>query len=112
MSEITDEYMQEQLGRTRDYAVLLLWAGEQYGRESGDDIVWEHGRRNFGLRADGVLPIVCPVTDDTDLCGIAIFNTSVERARQIMNEDPGVQAGVFRYEVHPVRGFAGDSLPE
>ena len=28
-----------------------------------------------------------------------------------MDDDPGVQAGVFTYEVHPVRGFPGDGLP-
>jgi hypothetical protein len=50
------------------------------------------------------------VTDDTALCGVAIFNTSVEQARQLMDEDPGVRAGVFSYEVHPVRSFPGDTL--
>jgi hypothetical protein len=65
----------------------------------------------FSLRSDGLLSIVCPVTDDTDLCGVAIFNTSVEQARQIMDDDPGVRAGVFTYEVHPIRSFPGDSLP-
>jgi hypothetical protein len=28
-----------------------------------------------------------------------------------MDADPGVQAGVFVYEVHPVRSFPGDALP-
>jgi hypothetical protein len=111
MGEITDAFMQEQLTRTREYTVVLLKAAEQYGREGSDAIVWEHGRRNFTLRADGLLSIVCPVADDTDLCGVCIFNTSVEQARQLMDADPGVRAGVFTYEAHPVRGFPGDSLP-
>jgi hypothetical protein len=110
VAEISDAYMQEQLGRTREYAVVLLRASEQYGRQGSDALIWEHGRRNFSLRADGLLSIVCPVTDDTELCGVAIFNTSVEQARQLMDEDPGVQAGVFSYEVHPVRSFPGDTL--
>ena len=29
----------------------------------------------------------------------------------VMNDDPGVQAGVFTFEVHGCRGFPGDSLP-
>jgi hypothetical protein len=33
VAEISDAYMQEQLGRTREYAVVLLRASEQYGRE-------------------------------------------------------------------------------
>jgi hypothetical protein len=28
-----------------------------------------------------------------------------------MDEDPAVKAGLLTYEVHPVRGFPGDSLP-
>ena len=28
-----------------------------------------------------------------------------------MDDDPGVLAGVFRYELHPCRGFPGDHLP-
>jgi hypothetical protein len=26
----------------------------------------------------------------------------------IMDEDPAVQAGVFTYDVHPIRSFPGD----
>jgi hypothetical protein len=28
-----------------------------------------------------------------------------------MEDDPGVKAGVFEYEIHPVRSFPGDALP-
>ena len=28
-----------------------------------------------------------------------------------MDGDPGVQAGVFVYELHPCRSFPGDALP-
>ena len=29
----------------------------------------------------------------------------------LLPDDPGVQAGVFTFEVHTCRGFPGDSLP-
>jgi len=29
----------------------------------------------------------------------------------LMAAEPGVQAGVFEYDVHPVRGFPGSALP-
>ncbi len=80
--------------------------------EGVKSIIWEHGRRNFELRAAGILPIVCPVTDESDVAGIGIFNASVEETRKIMEEDPGVQAGVFIYELHPCRSFPGASLPK
>lgn len=111
MVDITDEYMYEQLAKTREYSVVLLRAGEAYGTVGADDIVFEHGRRNFALRADGALAIVCPVLDDTELCGVGIFSGTVEETTALMREDPGVRAGVFTFEVHPVRSFPGDALP-
>jgi hypothetical protein len=40
-----------------------------------------------------------------------VFTGSVDETAAIMTDDPGVQAGVFTFEVHPCRGFPGDSLP-
>jgi hypothetical protein len=46
-------------------------------------------------------------------CGrTARFDTgTVEETTAIMNDDPGVIAGVLTFEVHPCRGFPGDCLP-
>lgn len=41
---------------------------------------------------------------------IAFFDTSVDETRRIMDDDPGVRAGIFTYEVHVTRGFPGDAL--
>ncbi|HEV7758089.1 MAG TPA: hypothetical protein VGO78_03835 [Acidimicrobiales bacterium] len=111
MTEISDDDMRAGLAQTREYALVLLHTGEQYGKDGSDKIVWEHGRRNFSLRADGLLSVVCPVLDDSGLCGMGVFNASVDETTKIMDDDPGVQAGVFTYEVHPVRSFPGDTLP-
>jgi hypothetical protein len=111
MADITDEFMSEMLTRARNYCIVILKAGPNKHMEGAEKIIWEHGRRNFVLRADGVLPIVCPVPDDSDVSGIGIFNASVEEVKKIMDEDPGVKAGVFVYEVHPCRGFPGSCLP-
>jgi uncharacterized protein YciI len=112
MEPITDEYMHRMLPTTRQYSVVILKAGPEKDKSGSDKTVWEHGRRNFSLRAEGLLPIVCPVIDDSDICGIGIFNTSMEDASKIMDQDPAVQAGVFTYELHPCRSFPGDKLPE
>lgn len=111
MATITDEYMRMMLARSRDYAAVILRAGPGYGQPGTDEVVWEHGRRNFSLRADKLLAIVCPVRDDSDVCGIAVFDGGVDEVRRIMDDDPGVRAGVFTYEVHPCRSFPGDALP-
>lgn len=111
MSTITDEYMRQMMTTTRNYCIVLLKAGSVKDREDMRQIIWEHGRRNFELRAAGKLSIVCPVSDDSDVRGMGLFNTSLEEAKSIMDGDPGVQAGIFTYELHPCRSFPGDSLP-
>jgi hypothetical protein len=110
VAEITDEFMREMLTRSRTYSVMILKAGPNYGGEGAGTIIWEHGRRNFSLRADGKLSIVCPVPDDTEVCGIGIFDAEPEEVHRLMEGDPGVRAGVFVYEVHPCRSFPGDAL--
>jgi hypothetical protein len=111
VAEFTDEQMRAAMTTTRPYSVVILKAGPNYGSPEAATIIWEHGRRNFSLRADGLLAIVCPVRDDTDVCGIGIFTTDEDQTREIMDDDPGVRAGVFTYDVHPCRSFPGDSLP-
>jgi hypothetical protein len=110
MPQITDEYMQEMLGKSRAYTAMLLRLTEKAAEPGADLLVWEHGRRNFALRAQRKLPIVCPTTDESDWAGVAIFDASVDEVERIMEEDPGVKAGIFTYELHPVMGFPGSTL--
>lgn len=109
---ITDDYMLQMRARAKMYSLLILKSGPACHQEGAEKIIWEHGRRNHALRAQGVLSIVCPVSDGGEVAGIGIFNASVETVTTIMDEDPGVKAGVLIYEVHPCRGFPGDHLPE
>lgn len=111
LPEITDEFMHAQLALARPYTLVLLREGETRDLQKSRPVVWEHGRRNMALREQGVLAVVCPVSDDSELCGLGIFTTSVEETIAIMEGDPGVIAKVFTYEVHPVRGFPGATLP-
>ncbi|MDX6208455.1 MAG: hypothetical protein QOE24_846 [Frankiales bacterium] len=111
LPEITDDQMRSRLGLTLAYTVVLLQEGPRYHEPESRAIVWEHGRRNFALNAAGLLAVVCPVTDDSPWCGVGIFTGSVEQTIEIMEGDPGVKAGVFTYEAHPVRGFPGSALP-
>ena len=55
---------------------------------------------------------MCPISDGSDVLGVGIFNATIEETKEILNEDPGIKAGVFLYEVHAGRSFPGDSLPE
>jgi hypothetical protein len=71
MATVTDDQMRAMLATSKDYSILLLRAGPNWDMEGARAIVTEHGRRNFSLRADGLLSIVCRVTDDSDLAGSA-----------------------------------------
>ena len=110
-SYISDDQMRVGLATAKAYTAVILHPGPNYGAPEAQSIVWEHGRRNFGLRADGVLSVVCPVRDDSDVCGIGIFDLDLDATVAVMADDPGVAAGVFTYTAHPVSGFPGDRLP-
>ncbi len=103
--------MKEMMTKTKNYSAVILKAGPNLNQQDAPGIIWEHGRRNFELRAAGKLSIVCPVTDSSDVKGIGIFNVDQAELKQIMDNDPGVKAGIFLYEIHSVRSFPGDQLP-
>jgi len=111
MAEITDEYMMQMRTTTKNYTLMILKAGPRFTIPDVSKIIWEHGRKNFSLRADGLLSVVCPVSDESDVKGAGIFNADPDTVRDIMEEDPGVKEGVFIYELHPCRSFPGDKLP-
>ena len=111
MKEITDEFMKEMLKKTKNYTVVILKATEKKNEPGSEKIIWEHGRRNFELREEGILSIVCPIRDDSDLDGVGIFSRSHDEVENIMKEDPGVKAGIFTYEIHASMSFPGDKLP-
>lgn len=110
MMEITDEYMKEMAQKTKPYTVMILHKTKRANDPGAERIIWEHGRRNHKLRREGILLIVCPVRDESDISGIGVFSTSVEETKKICDEDPGVKAGIFTYEIHASRSFPGDCL--
>lgn len=112
MKEITDEFMMQMISRAKLFSVVLLKSGPNYGMPENQSIIWEHVRRNFKLREEGLLSIVCPVSDESDLKGVGIFNADMEQTKEIMDGDPGVMSGIFIYEIHTARSFPGDSLPK
>ncbi|MGK2378332.1 hypothetical protein [Gordonia tangerina] len=111
MPTVTDAEMQTSLQYAQPYSVVILRTGPNYDSPEASAIIWEHGRRNFALRAAGALAVVLPVIDDTDVCGVGVFDRDVETTTTLMDDDPGVAAGVFTFTVHPARGFPGDALP-
>jgi len=108
---VSDELMRQQLPTMRGYTVVILKKGAAYAPPGSDATVWEHGRRNFALRAAGLLSIVCPISDGTELAGIDIFDAEPDEVERLIRADPAVAAGVLTYEIHPTQSFPGDCLP-
>jgi len=111
VTTISDEAMRDMLATTKSYTLVVLRATPKLQEPGIDAVVWEHGPRNFSLRAEGALAIVCPIRDGSEWSGVGIFNAPPEEVARLMDEDPGVEAGIFTYEVHPTRSFPGDCLP-
>jgi hypothetical protein len=117
LPEVTDEMLHEALPSTTPYTVVVLKAGPKFSAPGPDRnpwvarIIWQHGKRNFALRAAGLMPIICPVADGSGVTGVSIFAASPDDVERIMSQDPGVQEGVFTYDIHPTRTFPGSALP-
>jgi uncharacterized protein YndB with AHSA1/START domain len=108
---ITDETMRARLAATAGYTAILLRVTDTFDPATAGPVIWEHGRRNMALAEAGLLSVVLPVRDETDLAGIGVFAATPDDTAAIMADDPGIRAGIFTYELHPVRGFPGASLP-
>ncbi|MGE5242947.1 MAG: hypothetical protein ACM3SQ_01800 [Betaproteobacteria bacterium] len=81
MTVIDDAFVQKMLGQTKPYCVAILRATDTFAEPGAQAVVWEHGRRDFQLRADGVL-----------------------------HDDPCVRAGLFTYDLYQSLSFPEDSL--
>lgn len=87
---ITDEFMMQMLSTIKPYCVVILKAGPNRALAGVEPVIWEHARSNFALRKQGLLSIVCPINDDSDICGISVFNADVEEVTRIMDQDPAI----------------------
>ena len=117
LPEVSDETMRMELARTIPYTVLILKAGPRFSPPGPDRdpevaaYIWRHGKRNFQLRNAGLLSVVCPVADGSEVVGCSVWAATPEDVERIYSQDPAVRAGILRYEIHPTRTFPGSTLP-
>jgi hypothetical protein len=108
----SEETMRVELAKARQFTLVVLSRGPNYGTEGSQMTVWTHGRRNMALRLAGTMPMVGPVAGgDSGIVGICVFDTTLDEARATMEGDPGVRAGLFTFAVYPWTSFPGDALP-
>ena len=108
-TNVTDEQVQQLAATARPYSLALLWWADRQ-RDGAEATEREHQRRMVSLRADGVIAVLCPVLSD-DLAGAAVLTVPLDEAREVMDADPCVRAGMMRCEVRSCLGFPGDVLP-
>jgi hypothetical protein len=118
LPDVADDELSEAIQRTKPYTIVVLRAGPHYAAPGPDrpsdvdSIIWAHGKRNYALRKAGLMPIVFPIADGSSIVGISVFKSDPDEVQRIMAGDPAVENGIFTYEVHPTRSFAGSVLPE
>jgi len=116
LPEVTEQDLYASLTKTMPFTVIILKAGPRYSPPGPDRdpdvgaVITRHGRRNASLRLAGLLRVVCPVADGSDVAGIGVFDATPEEVDLIYSRDPAVMAGVLTYEIHPTRTFPDSSL--
>jgi uncharacterized protein len=97
------------------YELVLLRRTRQYGdfdEESRERIFREHLRHTLSMVASGQQLAAGPITDspaaDEQLCGFGLFQQgSLDAVRRMMDADPGVQQGLYTFDVMTWRTPAG-----
>jgi len=89
------------------YELVLLRRtrrSRQFGEETKERIFREHLEHTVGLVASGQQLAAGPVRDspaeDEPICGLSLFqHGSLEKVRALLDADPGVRQGMYRFEV-------------
>jgi len=114
---ISEEAFLELLTKSRPFTLVILKKGPALmSPETANDpevraTIMRHGKRNMQLKDAGLMPIICPVRDDSDVAGIGVFDAEPAVVERIYAADPAVKAGLLLFEVHASRSFPGSRLP-
>ena len=117
LPDVSDEAFTQARQTVRPFTAVILRPGPAFERPGADRspevqaTIAAHGKRNYALLLAGLMPIVCPIADGSDVVGLSIFDATPEDVERIMAADPAVQAGILGYELHPTWSFAGSTLP-
>jgi len=106
--------LQEILAKGKQYTLVFLKKGHNYDMvnpKALEENQKQHLEYLMGLRAKGILAINGPLTDESDIVGVSIYNSSdLEYVQSLVSNDPGVKAGRFAYDIHGWFSFPGDKL--
>jgi uncharacterized protein YciI len=87
------------------FHMAILTKGPKWETTSAEErgrIFQQHLANTLSMHESGKLAIAGPFGDDSNLLGIFIMRTaSAEQAREWVDEDPAVKAGLMAPEIHP-----------
>jgi hypothetical protein len=116
LPDVSDDAFANALNTVKAYTAVLLRPGPAFqppGPERSPDVtstITAHGKRNLALHLAGLMPIVCPIADGSDIVGLAVFDASPEDVERIMTNDPAARVGTLTYEIHSTWSFPGSIL--
>ena len=106
--------LQEILAKGKQYTIVFLKKGPHYDVLDPKEVQenqTQHLEYLLGLRADGILCINGPVTDESNIVGVSIYDShNKDEIEALVAKDPGVKSGRFVYEIHTWFSFPGDKL--
>lgn len=94
------------------YFICLLRKGPAWTAEETPELEQlqaQHMAHTLHLKESGATIASGPVNDDSDIRGFSIYRTAtLDEARALAEDDPGVRAGRFVVELHAWRTPAGN----
>jgi uncharacterized protein YciI len=106
--------VQAELSKARPYTIAFFVKGAKQPEanvEEAQKNQMAHLQYLFTLKEKKQLLLFGPLTDDSAIKGIMIFNlTDVNEVKKLLDGDPHVKAGHLGYEIHPWFGIPGHSL--
>ena len=101
------------------YQMVLLRhtaAGRGFDEETTERIFREHLAYTLSMLASGDQLAAGPVTDspaeDEDICGVGIYQKeSLDEVRRLIEQDPGVRQGLYRFDLMTWRTAPGTVTP-
>ncbi len=99
----------------RSYYFIMLKKGPNraQGEAEAGKIQMAHLQHLYQMYSSGKIAMVGPLTDDDDIAGICVYNTTnAEEALKLASDDPAVKSGRLIVELHPWYSLPGMALPD
>jgi hypothetical protein len=94
----------------KTYTACILKRSSDFGGKKNSVPVPNHFQLSPSPQGGGSVPKVLPIDTNGEAPRIGIFAGTPDEVRIIMDRYPGVQAGLFTYELHDCRGLPGSTL--